>query len=259
MQKLEVARARFGNEIIAEFLPPVRNSNKVVIMLSGAPGYPGNKRRLMEQFSRCGYWSVVPRYRGTWESEGTFLEYPPSDDVYIVMDQIAAGFRDLWSGGDYRVHNPEFYLLGGSFGGPASILASRDERVKKAVAISAVADWRAQEHTLEPLDLMSTFVPAAFGQAYRSDPSVWHKLAQGNFYNPADEKETLPGDKLLLIHCADDKIVHPEPAQKLATDIGAKFILIPSGGHGGVSRALEPKYWKLVKNHFEPKKRWFGF
>lgn len=247
MQKVPLSRTRFGSDIVAEFLPPARDSRKVAILTAGAPGYPGGKGEIMEKLSRAGYWSLVPRYRGTWESSGTFLEYSPAEDVRLIMDQVPHGFEDAWAGTTHYVRDPEFYLLGGSFGGPAAILNSGDVRVKKAVAISAVVDWRAQENTLEPLDHMSEYVPVAFGQAYRGNPDVWRKLAAGNFYNPADEKEAADGKKLLFLHAQDDRVVHALHADAFAKEIGAKFVMLREGGHMGVGVAHEPHLWRHIE------------
>ncbi len=253
MQKIPLSRTRFGADIVAEFLPSASDSNKVAILSAGAPGYPGNKGLLMEMLSRRGYWSIVPRYRGTWESGGTFLADSPADDIRIVMDQVGEGFEDPWSGTTHCVKNPEFFLIGGSFGGPAAILNSADARVKKAVAISSVVDWRRQETTLEPLDLMNEYVPRAFGMAYRAEPGVWQKLSAGNFYSPVDAKASADGKKLLFIHAKDDLVVHAAPAEAFAQEIGAQFVMLREGGHMGVGSADEPRLWKYIEKHLKGK------
>ncbi len=250
----DIFRARFGRDIIAEFMPSAYPSNKVVIVTPGCPGYPGNKRDLMQLLSRKGYWSIVPSYRGTWESGGMFLEYPPSDDVIIIIDELSLGFRDLWSSAEYRIEDPQIYLLGASFGGPAAILASRDARVKKAATISAVTDWRDQEHTVEPLHLMDQYVASAYGMAYRTNEKVYAKLAQGDFYNPTHEQSSIDGSKLLLIHALDDKVVHHAPAETFAKATGAKLITLRSGGHMGVRSATVPSLWRVIERHFSGKK-----
>jgi len=246
-------RTRFGRDIVAEFMPPARPSNKVAILTAGAPGYPGGKEALMHLLATRGYFVIVPRYRGTWESSGTFLEYPPSDDVIMIIDELPVGFRDVWSSAEYRIENPEVYLIGGSFGGAAAILASRDERVKKAATISAVTDWKDQEHTVEPLDMMSSFVPNAFGSMYGTQPDVWKKLAAGEFYNPTFEQDSIDGKKLLLIHAKDDRVVHLDPAVAFAAKTGAKLITLSYGGHMGVGNALEPRIWRCIEKHFKAK------
>ena len=238
---------------MTEFLPPLRKSNKVVILSVGAPGYPGGKEALMRHLAHKGYWSFIPRYRGTWESDGTFLEHSPEEDIRILMDEITKPFQDMWSTTEYVISSPEIYLIGGSFGGPAAILGSRDVRVVKAVAISPVIDWRAQENTVEPLHLMSEYVPKAFGSMYRADPQVWEKLSEGNFYNPIDEKESIDGKKLLIIHSKDDVVVHFGPAQSFAKDVGATFVPFLYKGHMGAGSAVESFIWKHIDKFFKGK------
>lgn len=244
-------RTRFAEDIVTEFQPPLRESKKAVIITSGCPGFPGGKTELMHLLAKKGYWSFLPRYRGTWESDGTFLEISPDQDVIDVMDGIGKPFMDFWSGAEYLVHEPEFYLIGGSFGGPASLLASRDPRVKKAAVLSSVVDWREQENTLEPLHLMSEYVPKAFGQAYRADPLVWHKLAVGNFYNPKDVQDTIDGSKLLMIHAKNDMVVHFAPAEKFAREVGATFVPLTYQGHMGAGAAKESYAWKHIEKFFK--------
>lgn len=253
MQKIPLSRTRFGEDIVAEFLAPNYDSSKVAIITAGAPGYPGKKEDLMQVLARRGYWSIVPRYRGTWESAGTFLEYPPSEDVKIIMDQVSKGFEDLWAGTTHCVREPEFLLLGGSFGGPAAVLNSADARVKKAVAISSVVDWRLQEHTVEPLQVMSEYVPQSYGMAYRAEPAVWEKLSQGNFYNPIDDKQAVEGKKLLFIHAKDDVVVHAAPAEAFAKETGAQFVMLRDGGHMGVGVAHEPHIWRYIEKFLKNK------
>jgi|CXWL01.1.fsa_nt_gi pimeloyl-ACP methyl ester carboxylesterase len=251
MQLIQIYRTRFRSGIVAEFLPPQKESSqKVAILAPGAPGYPGSKVELMMLLSRKGFFTFLPRYRGTWESDGTFLEHSPHEDIVSMIDELQLGFQDVWSSAEYRIHAPEVYLIGGSFGGAASILASRDSRVKKAVGISAVTDWRDQQHTVEPLNLMSEYVEKAFGPTYRGVPYAWEKLTRGDFYNPTHEQTSIDGKKLLLIHAKDDKVVHANPAELFAKVTGAKFVLLSSGGHMGVGSAKEQKIWKHIEKFF---------
>ena len=251
MQALSVYRTRFKNDIIAEFMPAARpTSRKVAILAAGCPGYPGGKTDLMRLLARHGYWSIVPMYRGTWESRGEFLATSPHQDLLDVMDGVEAGFYDLWSGTEHQLPGAQFYLLGGSFGGAAALLASADPRVKKAATLSAVVDWREQENTLEPLKTMAEYLPNAYGMGYRTHPDAWKKLAAGDFYNPATQKDALDPQKLLLIHAKDDRIVHAHPARAFAAEIGARYVELPKGGHMGVGSAAKPALWKRIKKHF---------
>lgn len=247
----DIFRTRFAGDIVTEFIVPPRESNKVIILCAGAPGYPGNRDELLHFLSKKGYWVFLPRYRGTWESDGSFLEYSPHEDILAIITQLSEEFIDLWSGSAHQIKNPQVYIIGGSFGGAATILASRDERVVKAVTISGVVDWREQENTVEPLDLMSTFVPAAFGQGYREKEDAWKKLVVGDFYNPAWEADSILGVKLLMIHNEDDKVVPFEPAKKFAENVAAQFVSFKEGGHRALGAVNEPRYWKHIDKFFK--------
>ncbi len=242
---MHTLRTRFKKEIVAEFLPSVRKSNKVIIFCDGMPSLP-NKRRVMESFAKKGYWCFHPRYRGTWESGGKFLKFSPEKDVLDIIDQLPKGFADAWSGKKYRVPSPEVYLVGTSFGGAAVLLASRDKRVKKVIAVSPLIDWRAQSKT-EPLSLHIRRTENAFGEAYRLVPGGWNKLKTGKFYNPAIHADEIDGKKAFIIHAKDDKVVPLGPTVKFAQAIGAKLLLLKKGGHLSPSIIMKPRSYKKVK------------
>jgi integrase len=63
-------RTRFKQQIVAEFLPPLRprKTQKVIVLCDGMPSIP-RKQPLMEFRAGKGFWVVYPRYRGAWESE----------------------------------------------------------------------------------------------------------------------------------------------------------------------------------------------
>ncbi len=242
-------RTRFAKDILCEFLPPLKTSNKVLILCSGMPGYPGGKGEAMQTLARRGYWVFVPRYRGSWESGGTFLQRSPHEDILAVVQGLSKPFIDFYSEEKMRVTRPQITVIGASFGGPAAILASRDTRVKQAIALSPVIDWRGQRGTAESLEMMEAFLPKAFGEAYRGDPEkVWKKLASGRFYNPVHEVKTIQGKKLLIMHAKDDHVVPFAPAQEFAEAVDARFEAIVRGGHFGVSSILKPHLWRRASS-----------
>lgn len=238
-------RTRIKGDIVCEFLPPARASNKVVILCGGMPGYPGGRKELCEFLSQKGYWTFVPRYRGTWESGGSFLKLSPHRDVLDIVSQLPRGFKDLWSGKTHKVARPEIYLIGSSFGGAAVILASRDPRVRRAVAFSPVTDWRT-ETKAELIVQLERFTRAAFGDAYRGTKHDFNKLKGGKFYNPAHEAASIDGAKLLIFHAEDDKTVYARTSARFARATGAKLVLLKSGGHLSISNTILPKFWKKI-------------
>jgi len=245
MKSTYTLRTRFKKDIIAEFLPPAKPSRKVIILCGGVPSYPG-KKDLLEFLSAKGYWVFLPRYRGSWESGGSFLKISPHRDLLDVIDQLPREFKDLWSGKTYRIVRPEIYLIGSSFGGAAVILASRDPRVRRAVAFSPVTDWRA-ETKAESVEKLFQFTRAAFGNGYRGTQRDWNKLKTGAFYNPAHEAASIDGAKLLIFHAKDDEIVSARTSAAFARATGARLVLLPRGGHLSISNTMAPEFWKKIK------------
>jgi pimeloyl-ACP methyl ester carboxylesterase len=240
-------RTRFAKDIVAEFLPPARPSktDKVIIICGGMPSY-NSKDSLIEFYSRKGYWVIAFRYRGSWESAGKFLRVSPERDVLDIIDQLPKGFVDLWSNKKYKVQPKKIFLFGTSFGGPASILASRDKRINKVVALSPVVDWR-QQSKGEPLDFLYSFTAKAFGEAYRLNQKDWAKLKQGKFYNPVHYIREIDGDKLFIIHAKDDNIVNYGPVAKFARETRAELIALPKGGHLRTIYFMQPRFYKRIQ------------
>ncbi|MEZ4180607.1 MAG: prolyl oligopeptidase family serine peptidase [Candidatus Doudnabacteria bacterium] len=143
-------------------------------------------------------------------------------------------------------------LLGSSFGGPASILASTHPQIDKVCAISPVIDWT-KPGKEEPIDQLKKFTAQAFGQGYRPVKNAFEKLASGKFYNPINSIEQINGKKLLLIHAKDDQICPYQTTKKFAQATQSKLITLNQGGHLSSSTIMLPKYYKLFKNFINAK------
>lgn len=241
-----ILRTRIKKDIVSEFLPPIKPSKRVIIICGGMPSYP-SKKDLIIFLANKGYWVFLPRYRGSWESDGSFLRISPHQDVLDVINQLSSGFSDLWSKKKYKVKDPRVYLIGSSFGGPAALLASRDKRVRKAVVLSPVTDWR-EETKEEPIDWLEKFTKTAFGSGYRFTKKDWRKLKAGKFYNPTAEISTLNPAKILIIHPEDDKFAYAKTSKKFAEMLGCKLILLKEGGHLSTSDVMKPDFWKKINN-----------
>lgn len=239
-------RTRFGKDIVVEFWRPTRPSRRVIIYCDGAPTIP-YKRPLLGSFAKRGYWVFHLRFRGTWESGGKFLRLSPERDVLDVLDQLPRGFIEAWSGKRLHFRPSSVVLIGGSFGGPAVLLASRDPRVTKVIAVSPAIDWCAPSRA-EPLPWLKKFMRRAFGEAYRFTDRDWQKLGSGRFYNPMTHAAEIDGRKILIIHARDDQSVTWQPVAQFAALTGAELILLRHGGHLGPNILMQPRFWKRVKN-----------
>lgn len=255
---MHVLRTRFKEDIIAEFLPPARYNprkpQRVIIFCSGAPGMPRH-RSMLEFFSGKGFWFFYPRYRGSWESGGSFLKLSLERDILDIIDQLPRGFEHLTLHGrkKMKVKPAAIYLIASSFGGPAGILASRDPRVKRVVCVSPVVEWRAPSKA-EPMDFFEKLLRFGFGNGYRFNRKDFLKLKSGKFYNPLPRWREIDGKKLLIYHAKDDESVRWNEVAKFAKLTGAKLLLRKRGGHLSSSILMKPSEYRRISRFFRGRK-----
>ncbi len=240
-----IGRTRFQKDIVTEFVPPEdRKSRRVMIFCAGVPGSP-HKDDVLEFFARKGYWTFFPRYRGTWESSGTFLKRSLEEDVLDVIDSLNERFEDVWTQKKYRVRPEHITIVGSSFGGPAAILSTLDDRVDRAICISPVVDWVAEDKA-EPLEDLYRILKAGYGGSYRLHKGSWNRLAKGRFYNPVNHIDEIDGDRVMIFHAKDDDIVHYKPVAKFARKIDCQLITLETGGHLSSSMLTRNRYFRKV-------------
>lgn len=250
-----IFRTCLAKEIVAEIALPERQTGRVIILASGLPSLP-SKRAVLEFLVGEGYAVVFPRYRGTWESAGYFLEQPPTKDIRDVIETLHkekrfwCTFSRVWI--PLQVKN--FFIIGSSFGGPAALTLSESPLVKKVALLSPVLDWQAESPD-EPFDEMIRFTLEGFGMATRlRSPEDWQKLLKKDFYSLPSVLSQKAKKKIFLIHCFDDTVVPIGPAIEAVQN---KRILNhyfkPYGGHLGLSHITQLFFWHKIKKFFETK------
>ena len=248
-------RTRFKKEIVAEFLPPVRQGKKqkVIILCDGMPSVP-TKQPLAEFLARKGYWVFYPRWRGAWESGGKFLEKSPVEDIADVIAGLEKGrVTENAFGQEFNVTPDELFVIGGSFGGAAAILAALDHRVKKVIANCPVVDWsilrfEQQQETSNPS--YPAYIREAFGNAYRLTDKNWNKLLRGRFYNPAVHIGELRPSKIMMFHAKDDPYIPWKLVDGFAKCAGIRLNLLERGGHLSTTATVQ-KFWPRIKRFFD--------
>ena len=248
-------RTRFKKDIVAEFLPPVWKSKKqkVIILCDGMPSVP-TKQPLAKFLARRGYWVFYPRWRGTWESGGNFLEKSPVEDIADVITGIRKGhIREGAFGQEFRVAPDAIFVIGGSFGGAAAIIASLDRRVTKVIANCPVVDWSilGEEQGKETSNKSyPAYIRDAFGNGYRLTDRNWNKLLRGDFYNPAHHITELTASKIMMFHAKDDPYIPWKQVDEFARRAGIRLNLLSRGGHLSTTRTVQ-KYWPRIKRFFD--------
>ena len=142
MKKVIIHRTRIGKDIVAEFVVPISKKHllegRVIVLATGAPGMPG-KNELLQFFVSKGFYVIYPRYRGSWESSGTFLAKDPTLDIKETIDALSKPLLSLYEVKKYSFpRKPRLYIFASSFGGPAAFFLSKDVRVEKVVTFSPV-------------------------------------------------------------------------------------------------------------------------
>src|SRR5437763_2403944 len=247
-------RTRFKKEIIAEFLPPARalKKQRVILLCDGMPSMP-RKQPLAQFLSKKGYWVFYPRWRGAWESDGRFLERPPQQDLSDIIDELPKGVRESAFGQKFKLSPDEIFVIGGSFGGAAAILASLDPRVKRVVANCPVVDWsilREEQQKETSNKSYVAYVREAFGNGYRLSEKNWNKLHTGTFYNPIHHIMELTPKKILVFHAKDDPYIPWKSVSTFAACAGIKLRLLARGGHGRTEYIVQ-RYWPQIKRFFD--------
>ena len=251
-------RTRFKNEIVAEFLPSARagKKQKVIILCDGMPSMP-RKQALAGFLARKGFWVIYPRYRGAWESEGEFLNKSPHEDIRDMVDELSKGtIREITFGKRFSLSPDQIFVIGGSFGGAAAILASLDSRVKKVIANCPVVDWSIlgkseKAETSNPN--YAAYIREAFGHAYRLSDRNWKKLSGLKFYNPSHHIPEITASKILMFHATDDPYVPYASVQRFAQRTGVRLKSFQRGGHLSTDRIVRTQ-WSLIKKFFEDSK-----
>jgi len=247
-------RTRFKNEIVAEFLPPARarKEEKAIILCDGMPSIP-HKQPLAEFLSQKGYWVFYPRYRGTWESSGVFMERSPHEDILDVIDELPKGVKELAFGQEFSLSPNKIFVIGGSFGGAAAILCSQDRRVTRVIANCPVVDWSIlgkSEKAETANKNYAAYIREAFGNAYRLPDKNWKKLYGGQFYNPAGHASEIDPTKVMMFHAKDDPYIPWRSVEGFARKTGSKLKLLARGGHLSTD-AIVRRYWPQIARFFE--------
>lgn len=178
--------------------------------LPSGPTYPRLLRRLQAE----GYVGVALRYRGTWESDGRFLERCPVADVRAVRTLLKRGvFTDLSSGTRIALRIRKVFLIGSSFGGYVALQALKETPIERAVLLAPVIsmaelgdepDWTEEEN--EPFARM---LRDAWPQVYRYTTAGYRRLITDGLCGSGHERlAKLRQKRLLIFHSRDDDVVN---------------------------------------------------
>lgn len=233
-------RLRITTDIVTEFLPPRSgSSDRAIIVCDGLPSVP-SKRHVLEYWSKRGFWVFHPRYKGTWESSGKFLDHDPTNDILEVARVIKSGIsipiQKKVTSLPVHLKIAHVTIIGASFGGAVALLASLHPEVDKVIAVSPVIDWKEELYRpRQPLADLREYIHNVFGEAYRFSDSDFNRLGvDDQFFNPIAHIAEYNPEKICIMHAKDDMIVSYEAVKQFLDVVHCTHHIVSRGGHFSV-------------------------
>ncbi len=243
--KKPVLKAYYGG-IFFEFVLHERMAD-VVIILPDFPGR-GEYREIMGVFYDKGYHVFVPRYRGTYQSKGSFLSKNPVDDLIFFVQHMKLGkSRSLWdkSWRTFKI-NKILVVASGFAGALACGFAAKSGMISHVILASPIWDYAKHNERgdEQDLDIMTSFVQRAYQNCYRFNfTDIIKKLNKFEELNPAFYLPKLQKLPLLVFHDPNDKLVAFWRTKEMIARLPRATLLEHYLGHG-LPEELLRSYWK---------------
>lgn len=223
----------YADGVYFEFLV-AEEEREAVVLLDGFPSSNDREEEVRLLFEN-GYNVFYPRYRGTFQSDGLFLETDPSITMSQFLDYVQTGStRSLWDEQEIRFHNKTLHLVSGSFGGAVSLAVAHQPRVDSVLLFSPV--WNFGEHDEfyeeQDLDHLTSFVRRAYKNLYRfgfgnvKDEMKRFPLCKPAHYLP------LSDTTVTVFHDPADTITSVEHSRKYVPRLANGELREASFGHG---------------------------
>lgn len=245
-----IYRGRIKN-IVFEFSLPVGDYKGVIVICDGLPSVP-KRKEMMVFLSGKGFLTVYPRYQGTWESGGEFLNESPVKDIEEIIKLIEKGFVvELYANKEFKIENKKIFLVGSSFGGAVALAASGC-RIFKIVALSPIVDFKDYNSSGNEQDLMwlEKFIKRAFGFGYRFKDENWERMARGLLFNPPQIIEKEKAKNILVVYDKLDSAIDYRKIKAYADRNNTESMATENIGHLSFSKIPE-EIWKNVLEWME--------
>ncbi len=225
-------------EMVFEFSPAEGESRGVIIICDGLPNVPKQKE-LISYLSNKGFFTIFPRYRGIWESEGEFLKDSPSKDIEEIIDYIKKNkINELYANKEFDVIGQNIYLLGSSFGGAVALSLVDNKDVSKIIVFSPIVDIKNhnKEGKEKNLFWLGDFIKRAFGQGYRFSEENWKKMVSGDLFTPPQEIMPERAKDILIFYDKSDSDIDYKKIDNYSLRNNIKTIELENIGHISFSK-----------------------
>ena len=183
----------------------------------------------MAQLSREGWNVIYPRYRGTWESLGTFLEISPADDIQQICKAFSVGIEIRNQ--TYLAKN--ISLLGSSFGGGVALCLADHPLISSLVALSPVVDFSSNPATF---DSLKRYLSEMYSGAYRFSKDSWQSLIEGRLLIPQDHLSSKSLKKITVFAGELDPEIKTDDLRTFCERVNVPLIVYPEQSHLSFSK-----------------------
>ena len=181
------------------YLASGRGSHPAVLLMHG---FPGNEKNLDLAYAirRAGWNVLIPHYRGSWGSAGTFSFANAIEDTQVAIQFL----RDAENVKRYLMDPKKIVLIGHSMGGfMAACATSRDPEISGLVMISA---WNIGATMSGPKETHRVdMIPAASSRLAGTTPAGLQAEAEANAakWNYLDYAEALKTRPVFIVESHD--------------------------------------------------------
>jgi|SRR3989338_436234 len=241
MQQLEKPQRVNLDGIICEYLLSPE-SDRAIILLEGLPAIP-QRIEFMNSLREGGYSVFYPRFRGTWESSGTFLKESPVLDVLEVATRIYEGV-DLEQSVRYK--SSTIHVLATSFAGAVSLSLPKREFIQKIISLSPVFDFT----KVASIQTLKLFLRNLFTMAYRFDDNRWEDLIHNKIVAPVYNFDSATTNQHLVITGALDDQISMKELEVFCSERSIQIKIYPGVGHISYSK-MSKEILKDILSFFE--------
>jgi pimeloyl-ACP methyl ester carboxylesterase len=238
-----ILKAYYG-DIFFEFLLQKEPAD-TIIMLPGLPSSNSSDEILRFLYSK-GYHIFCPKYRGTYQSNGKFLETNIVTDLSTFIDSLNRGsVKSLWDEKDLNFKIKKKILMGSSFSGAIACgLASKRDDLSCVILFAPVWDFAKHNELGDEQDLLflTKFLKRAYRNLYRFDfENIQKSLSSIKEINPSNYIKSLT-QPILVFHDPEDRIVSIRHTQQMLKILPKIRLVTHNFGHPGRVEMIEQLY-----------------
>jgi esterase/lipase len=240
-----ILKAYYGR-IFFEFLVQ-NNPADTILYMPGFP-YTGDHDREIQFLYNKGYNVFWPKYPGSYQSKGKFLDRNLVNEFSKFIDSLKKGkVISLWDNSQIKFKIKKLILFGGSFSGAiCSGLASKN-KIDKMVLFSPLWDFSTHNEKKDEQDLdhLIPFVKRAYKNLFRFEwNSLTNKIKEFPECNPKNylKKLNLP---ILVFHDPKDRTVSIRKTLEFEKKLPSMKLVKHNKGHS--SRRIMISKWKRIE------------